>query len=197
MAAPPDIQTDTKRLAELFHETKAFQYSPDRPFRLVSGATSPYYFDLKLLSGDPEGVSTAARVLYHTILQMPEVQSVGGLAAGSIPIATAISQHSWLEHKRDESNHTVTSFFVRKEQKKHGTGKRIEGVITPPAVILDDVITSGQSAIAAVDAVREAGYECRCLLGIVFRGTEQQRAEIERHAPLRYIFHQDKFINPS
>ena len=189
---PPDIGTDRQRLSQLLLETGAFQYSPNEPFLLASGATSPYYFDLKLLNGDPEGINAVAKAFYHLVRQMPDVRSVGGLAAGSISIAAAVSQLSWLEHGRDPSCPKISSFFVRKEPKTHGTEKRIEGVVTPPAVIIDDVITTGMSAMSAVSAVREKGFECRCLMSIVFRGTEQDRRDIEKDIPIRYIFHKDQ-----
>lgn len=191
------VESDRQRLIRLLVETEAFQYSPDKPFRLASGATSPYYFDLKLLNGNPEGINTAAKVFYHYIKQIPEVRAVGGLESGSIPIATAISQLSWFEHERDPSNPPVTSFFVRKEPKKHGTGKRIEGVITSPAVIVDDVITSGMSAISAVNAVKEEGVECKRLMSIIFRGTEQNLKDIEKDIRLKYIFSKDQLTELS
>lgn len=187
-------ETDRQMLAQLLVDTKSFQYSPDNPFQLASGATSPYYFDLKLLNGDPEGINAVANILYDSIKTIPEVRSVGGLAAGSISIATSISQLSWLEHQRDPANPSLTSFFVRKEQKKHGTTKRIEGVIKSPVVIIDDVITSGMSAISAVNAVKEEGLECRCLMSIIFRGSPQQRKDIEAKIPLQPIFHQDQLV---
>ena len=88
----------------------------------------------------------------------------------------------------------IESFFVRKEVKKHGTEKLIEGRITTPVVIIDDVITSGISAINAINAVKEAGYECKCLMSIVFRGSDEQCENIKKNIPLQYIFHKDQFI---
>ena len=194
MSLSSDIETDTQELSKLLVKTEAFQYSPDKPFQLVSGATSPYYFDLKLLNGHPEGINAVAKVFYHHIKQIPDVRAVGGLAVGSISIATAISQLSYFENQKDSSNPLIESFFVRKEVKKHGTEKLIEGRITTPVVIIDDVITSGMSAINAVNAVKEAGYECKCLMSIVFRGTDEQCENIKKDIPLQYIFHKDQFI---
>lgn len=194
MSLSSDIEADTQVLFDLLVKTEAFQYSPDKPFHLASGATSPYYFDLKLLNGDPEGINAVAKVFYHHIKQMPDVRAVGGLAAGSISIATAISQLSYFENQKDSSNPLIESFFVRKEAKKHGTEKLIEGRITSPAVIIDDVITSGMSAIIAIDAVKEAGFECKRLMSIIFRGSEEQRGKIEEKIALQYIFHKDQFI---
>ena len=179
---------DEQRLAELLTETDAFKYSPDKPFQLAAGRTSEYYFDLRLLNGHPEGINVVARVLYDRIRKLG-ARSVGGLEAGSIPIAAAISQLSWLENQRDPSTSpSVDSFYVRKKPKQHGTQKMIEGRISSPAVVVDDVITSGKSAITAVDAVRAAGYDCTCLLSIVFRGTVEDLKRIEVHGAFEYIF---------
>ena len=194
MSLSSDIEADTKVLFESIVKTKAFQYSSEKKFQLASGDTSEFYFDLKLLNGDPEGINAVAKVFYHYIKQMPEVKAVGGLAAGSISISTAISHLSYFENKNDPSNPLITSFFVRKEAKKHGTEKIIEGKITTPVVIIDDVITSGMSALIAIDAVKEAGYECKRLMSIVFRGTEEHRENIEEKIKLQYIFHKDQFI---
>ena len=187
------IQKDIGKLFDLIIDTGAFQYNEKQLFHLTSGKTSPYYFDLKLLNGHPEGINAVAKVFYHYIREMPGVQAVGGLESGSISIATAISQLSYFEHQIDPLNPLITSFFVRKSAKKHGTMKLIEGSITSPVVIIDDVITSGMSAIAAVHAVQER-CECKSLMSIVFRGTEEDRKNIEKVCKLRYIFHKDQLV---
>ena len=189
------LSSDTQELFKLLIKTKAFQYSPDKPFRLVSGKTSPYYFDLKLLNGHPEGINAVAKVFYHHIKQITDLRSVGGLAIGPISIATAISQLSYFENQKDKSNPLIESFFIRKQVKKHGTEKLIEGRISTPVVIIDDVVTSGMSALDAVNVVREAGYECKRLMTIVFRGSEIQYKAIDKYIPLQYIFHKDQFMN--
>ena len=193
MTLPSDLLADKQRLAELLVETKAFQYSPDKPFQLVSGSTSEYYFDLKLLNGHPEGINAVAKVFYHLIKKFPAVRAVGGLESGSISIATAISQLSYFENQKDPSNPLIESFFVRKAAKKHGTRKLVEGRISSPVVIIDDVVTSGISAIAAIRAV-QGKFDCKSLMSVIFRGSDQQRETIEREIQLQYIFHQDQFI---
>ncbi len=197
MSLSSDIKSDTQELFDLVVKTRAFQYSPEKPFQLASGATSQFYFDLKLLNGDPRGINAVAKVFYHYIKQMPDVRAVGGLAAGSISIATAISQLSYFENQMDSSNPLIESFFVRKEAKKHGTEKLIEGRIGTPAVIIDDVITSGMSAIIAVDATKEAGCDCKCLMSVIFRGSDEQRKKIEEKIELQCIFDKNQFIENS
>ena len=194
MALSSDYETDKQILTQLLVKTEALQYSPERRFRLASGEKSEFYFDLKLLNGDPEGINAVARVFYHYVKQMPEVTAVGGLESGSISIATAISQLSYFEHQKDPSNPLLTSFYVRKHPKEHGTQKLIEGKIESPVVIIDDVITSGMSAIAAVNAVKEKKYDCKFLMSIIFRGTEKHREDIEKEIPLKYVFTKDELI---
>ena len=187
---------DTRILRDVMTKTKAFQYSPNKPFQLASGDTSPYYFDLRLLNADPQGISLVGKILYNNIIKIPSIRSVGGLESGSISMATAVSQYSYIKHNQDDSYPLITSFFVRKQQKSHGTLKRIEGIVSSPCVILDDVITSGNSALTAVDAIKSEGYECRSLVCILFRGTDTQLQTIEQKIKLEYIFHKDEFIEP-
>ena len=165
---PVSTNPNAQRLRELLFHTGAIQYSPDRPFQLTSGATSHHYFDLKLLNGNPEGINTVAKIRYGYIKDIG-AKSVGGLESGSIPISTAVSQLSYTEHLHDPQNPLINSFYVRKKIKEHGAQKLIEGVIQSPAVVIDDVITSGGSALKAVRAVREEGHECLLLLCIIFR----------------------------
>lgn len=184
----------TGRLFDLLSETGAFQHSPDKPFQLASGAMSPYYFDLRILNGDPAGISTVAEIFYDWIKHIPGTRSVGGLESGSISIATAISQLSYFEHRKDPSNPLLSSFFVRKAPKKYGMQKLIEGKVLSPAVIVEDVITSGASAIKGVRAVREEGHECSMLMTIIFRGTDEQLREIQSKCKMRHVFEKNRFI---
>ena len=188
------IESDREKLAELIRSTGAYKHSSEG-FQLASGKTSEYYFDLRLLNGDPEGIHTVAKIFYHHIKKIPNVRAVGGLESGSISIATAISQLSYIENKKNDANPKITSFFVRKEPKLHGTKKLIEGRITSPVVIVDDVITSGMSAIAAVNAVKEIGHECKCLMSIIFRGSQNQYENITRDIPLEYVSLKNNSLN--
>ena len=189
-----NVETDKDKLLRLLVRTGAFQYSPDKPFALASGKTSPYYFDLRLLNGDPEGINAIAVEFYNRIRQMPDIKSVGGLESGSISIATAIAQLSWIEHRRDQSSPLISSFFVRKEQKKHGTRRLIEGRCSSSTVVIDDVVTSGMSALSAVAAVREEGLECACLMSIVFRGDDSHLRRIKKDIPFYYLLDKDLLI---
>lgn len=194
MLQSSDIEIDKTRLEELILETKAFRYSPEKPFQLASGRISPFYFDLKKLNGHPEGLNTVAKVFYHMIKQMKGVTSVGGLESGSISIASAISQLSFLENKKDSTNPLISSFYVRKEAKKYGSGQQIEGIIQSPIVVVDDVITSGDSAIKAVNVVKNKDFKCECLISIVFRGIPENEEKIKKVSEFEYLFTETELV---
>ncbi len=189
-----DIEMDKARLEELIIETGAFQYSPEKPFQLASGIVSPYYFNLKKLNGHPEGLNTVAKIFYNIFKKMQGVTSVGGLESGSISIASAITQLSFSENKSDPRNPLINSFYVRKEAKKYGSGKQTEGNIHSPAVVVDDVITSGDSAIKAVNVIKDEKYECECLISIVFRGTDEQEEKIRKISNFEYLFTEKELV---
>lgn len=176
-----------QNLVGLLQKTGAVRVSDRKEFRLASGEMSDHYFDLRLLCGDPDGIACVARAFYGQIRRLgaaAPIKSVGGLESGSISIATAVSLLSGQEHPRG----ALSSFFVRKNRKEHGTKKMIEGAIRPPVVVVDDVITSGGSAMAAVGALRDAGYDCGHIIAVIFRGTAEQEREIGKHAQLHYMF---------
>jgi orotate phosphoribosyltransferase len=135
---------------------KSFIYREDPPFTLVSGRQSFYYFDCKATTLDAEGVSLIGEVMYEAIepfIGPLEIDSIGGLTLGADPISisTAIAAH-----RRGRS---LRPLIVRKEPKKHGTQKWIEGDAAGAknVVAIDDVITTGGSTITAVERMRESG----------------------------------------
>lgn len=91
--------------------------------------------------------------------------AIGGLTMGADPVAYAIAAASM------RAGSPIDAFSVRKEAKRHGTGRRIEGNFKPAdkVVVIEDVITSGGSALTAIDAIREAGGEVLGLLALVDR----------------------------
>ena len=180
-------------LIMLLHKTGAARLSAKKEFRLASGAMSDHYFDLRLLCGDPDGIGMVSAAMYDMIRQKKH-GSVGGIESGSISIATAISHLSGQLSKHDASAPRLPSFFVRKGRKGHGTQKMIEGVIKSPAIVVEDVVTSGGSAIRAVREVRDAGYACDTLLCVVFRGSAEQQAEIESMVKLQYLLRSDHIL---
>ena len=158
-------------------------------FKLASGATSTWYFDMKPALMDPEGAHLVAMLMLDA-LEGERMDSVGGMAMGAIPIATAISTVSYQYGPR-----RVPSFFVRKEPKERGTEKLVEGLVKPgtQVVVVEDVTTTGGSAMKAVAAVREMG----CTVEIIATVLDRQEGAAENLAKegirLVPLFRRDDF----
>lgn len=123
----------------------------NRDFVLASGRSSNFFFDMKRTAFDPEGASLLADLLFDAI-KSEDVDYIGGLETGAIPIVAALCLRSWPEKP-------LRGFFVRKEVKGHGTDRRIDGLLErgSKAVIFEDVTTTGGSAMQAVDQARQFG----------------------------------------
>ena len=103
------MEEERSRLADLI-EKHAISYS-NEPFTLASGAKSNFYFDLRQVSGDAEGITAIARLLYNMITEIGGIKSVGGLESGSISLAAAISQYSYTKNPSSP----LTSFYVHRQ----------------------------------------------------------------------------------
>ena len=124
-------------------------------FLLASGRRSQYYYDLKLTTlSNPHALSLAARLLLDKIAALPSrVDAIGGLTSGADPLVVAVSLLAMAEGRR------LPGFFVREKPKTHGTERVIEGVVEEGmnVVILDDVITQGNSVLKAIKGTEEKG----------------------------------------
>jgi orotate phosphoribosyltransferase len=135
-------------------------------FTLASGRESTLYIDARLTTMSPEGLVLIGRLGEAVLAEGPwGVDAVGGLTLGADPIAYAISYASAL------AGRPLRAFTVRKEAKAHGTGKLIEGPFRPGdrVAIVEDVITTGASALKAAGAVRAGGGEVAGVLALVDR----------------------------
>jgi orotate phosphoribosyltransferase len=135
-------------------------------FVLASGHRSTLYIDARLTTMSPDGlalIGPLALAACDAAGWAPD--AVGGLTLGADPVAYAVAYASQL------AGRPVRAFTVRKEPKAHGTGKRIEGpfVAGDRVVILEDVVTTGKSALTAIDAVRAAGGTVLGVLAVVDR----------------------------
>ncbi len=140
-------------------------------FVLASGRRSSLYVDCRLTAMHPEGQLLIGRVGLATLRHSGwPVDSVGGLTLGADPIAYAIAHASALAAEEGDGE-MVRAFTVRKEAKQHGTGKLIEGPFQSGdhVVVVEDVITTGGSALKAVEAVRAAGGAVVGVLALVDR----------------------------
>jgi orotate phosphoribosyltransferase len=121
-------------------------------FRLASGDVSPYYIDGKMTQICSAGARLIGQVLYERTKDLA-IDAIGGLEVGAIPPTTA-AVLTYSLHGRE-----VEGFWIRDRAKEHGTKKEIEGNLRPGArvVVVDDVITRGNSVVKAVNAVRNLG----------------------------------------
>jgi len=151
------------RLIELIIE-KAFKYSEEPVFKLVSGRMSNYYFNCKAATLHPEGMYLIGNILFDLIKGL-NVKGVGGLTLGADPIANAVAYTSYLKEN------PIEAFVVRKTPKSHGTMQWIEGNVTKGdrVVIVDDVITTGKSTIEAITRAKEAGLEIVNVIALIDR----------------------------
>ncbi len=120
---------------------------------LASGKRSTFYINGKKVSLHPEGLWLIAKLLLDKLKAYPEITAVGGLTIGADPLASAVAALSF------ETGQNLKAFLVRKEAKGHGTGSKIEGDLDKgeKVAILEDTVTTGGSALKAIDAVLEVG----------------------------------------
>jgi orotate phosphoribosyltransferase len=140
-------------------------------FILASGEHSKVFFDVKMTSLNPEGAWLAADLILDMI-EGQNIQAVGGIAIGACPIVSAICVRSF------ERGAPIPAFYIRKEEKKHGTQKKIEGLELKKGarvLIVDDVATKGGSMLEGINPVRECG--CEIVKTIVVVDREQGAAE--------------------
>jgi orotate phosphoribosyltransferase len=159
-----------KLLATLAHQS--FRLGE---FKLSSGGTSDYYIDCRTTTLDAKGSRLTGEVFLEEIRQRGwKPQAIGGLTMGADPIVVAVSVVSG----------DLNGFLVRKAEKQHGTGQRIEGYREKGArvVIVDDVCTTGASTVQAIEAAREFGFEIVGVMCLVEREEANGRPSVEKAA---------------
>jgi orotate phosphoribosyltransferase len=146
-------------------------------FMLASGRSSSLYIDARLTTMSPEGLTIIGALGLQAVWGAEwNVQSVGGMTLGADPVAFAIAYAS------AATKTPLRAFSVRKEAKSHGTGRVIEGPFErgDHVVIVEDVVTTGGSALKAVNAVRDAGGAVAGILAVVDR-EEGGREALQAH----------------
>ncbi len=154
-------------------------------FKLASGATSDYYIDCRTTTLHAEG----GRLTGHAILELLErtgvqAEAVGGLTMGADPIVSNVATASAWRALSSPGAPLLHGFLVRKAEKDHGTGRRIEGFFREGArvVIVDDVCTTGGSTINAIEAAQQAGMVVAAVVCIVEREEANGRPAVETAA---------------
>ena len=157
-----DLARTRDRLAEIIKQKSLI--TEGGPFKLASGAMSDYYLDMKPTMFDAEGIALIAEVIFQMLADERDVDAVGGLELGAVPLAAAVCARSFPERP-------LQGFVVRKETKDHGTAKKIDGNFKNGArvVIIEDVTTKGGSSMQAIRAVRERGATVSRVISIVDR----------------------------
>ena len=149
-------------------------------FKLSSGGTSDYYIDCRLTTLDANGALLTGQAVLEEIQRQGwwQADAIGGLTMGADPIVVATSVISAQQGK------PISGFLVRKAEKTHGMGQRIEGFRHKPArvVIVDDVCTTGASTVQAIEAAREFGFEIAGVLCLVEREEAGGRVNVEKAA---------------
>lgn len=168
-----------------FLATKAYQFSPEKPFLLASGNHSNEYLDCKLALSHPGAMVALGRCFLEEL--QSGVVAIGGLTMGADPIAMSVCQASAASAGR-------RWFTVRKEPKAHGQKKLIEGSVESGerVAVVDDVVTSGKSTIQAIKACREAGLMIAQVIVLVDReelnGIENIRREAGPDVTVSAVF---------
>lgn len=133
-------------------------------FTLSSGQKSNFYLNCKQVTLRAEGALLVGKLIFSLLSE--DTTAVAGLTLGADPIVTSVSLVSALE------NRPIPALIVRKEAKGHGTQAYIEGVSLPSGakvVVLEDVVTTGKSAMLAVERLRDAGYQVNKIISLIDR----------------------------
>jgi orotate phosphoribosyltransferase len=163
-------------------------------FTLSSGAKSDYYIDCRTTTLHAEGgrlTGLAILDLLHEYKLKPA--AVGGLTMGADPIVSNVATASAWHAQRHPSSPLIHGFLVRKAEKTHGTGRRIEGFLEKgaPVIIVDDVCTTGASTITAIEAAKEAGMKVIAAICLVEREEANGRYAVQEacgSAPFLALF---------
>jgi orotate phosphoribosyltransferase len=191
----PDTKPDHRTALLNILATHSFRLGD---FTLASGQKSDYYIDCRTTTLHAEGGRLSGLVLYDLIREhFPQAEAVGGLTMGADPlVSNTASASAWHfhhhHHRAPQNDELLHGFLVRKAEKTHGTGRRLEGFhrIGAHVVIVDDVCTTGGSTITAIEATREAGMNVAGVLCLVDR-EQGGRANIEaaaHNAPFISVF---------
>jgi orotate phosphoribosyltransferase len=175
------MPTHAKQLLSLLART-SFKLGQ---FKLSSGGTSDYYIDCRTTTLHAEGGRLTGEAILDLLNENKiHADAVGGLTMGADPIVSNVATASAWRALQHPGSPLIHGFLVRKAEKAHGTGRRIEGFCKEGAhvLIVDDVCTTGASTINAIEAAREAGMTVAAVVCIVEREEANGRPAVEAAA---------------
>jgi orotate phosphoribosyltransferase len=173
---------DRKKLLDLILDV-SFER---REVTLASGKKSNFYLDLRQTLMRPLGVQLAGRLLLEKLQAGARVDAVGGMAVGAVPLVSAVLGAAAAAPETQD----LLGFFVRKDKKKHGLGRQIEGGFAQgqSVALVEDTTTTGGSTLEALDIVEAAGGKVARVLCLVDRGEGASEAFAERGVELEALF---------
>ena len=163
---------------------------------LASGKSSTFYFNMKPTMLDPEGSLLLSKLILDAI-SGANADAIGGLEMGAVPIASFMAPASFAKGRR------LQAFFVRKQAKEHGTKSLIEGLAEGESlagkrvIIVEDVTTTGGSALKAVEIVRAEGGEIAQIITLVDRQEGAVETFRDQGLPFIALFSADEFRSSS
>jgi len=175
---------DRDQLVQLFHE-RALKFGD---FTLASGKKSKYYLDGKQITLHSAGLRHVSEGLLDLLADV-EYDAIGGMSIGADPIVGGVLTAA------AERGRELLGFLVRKEAKGHGTNKYVEGPVQPgmKVVVIDDVVTTGGSALLAADRIMEFGCDVVQMVGIVDRMEGGAANFADRNLPFRSLLSIEDF----
>ena len=181
----PELEADRDRLRQMLLD-RSMRFGE---FVLSSGATSNYYIDVRKTSLHPEGLKLIARLFWEQ-LQQDQVTAIGGLTLGADPLVAGVMWHS------HEVGKPLEGFLVRKVAKDHGMRGQVEGNLAghKRVAILDDVITSGESALIAAESAESYKAEVVRILTVVDREQGAAQTFQQRGYPYTSLFAIDDLL---
>jgi orotate phosphoribosyltransferase len=168
----------------------SYRHDPAGGFRLASGRQSPYYVDCKVTTMRGDAAELVGALVVRAL--PPDVTAIGGLTMGADPIALVTAAYCTRQGR------ALNAFSVRKEPKRHGTRKWIEGPARPGerVAVVDDVVTTGGSTVDAIARCREEGLVVAAVVVLVDRreddGLENVRRAAGPEVPVTAIFTLDE-----
>ena len=165
-----------EQLISLIKE-RSFKQSDKPIFKLSSGQKSHFYFNLKTTTYSSKGQHHIGNLIYDKIQKLKlKPKAIGGLTLGADPIAGATAYYSCLKKK------PIEAFVIRKEPKQHGMKLQIEGYVKAgdKVIIVDDVVTTGQSTIQAIEIAEKAKLKIIAVIILLDRCEQNGRQNIEK-----------------